>query len=95
MERVIWKYQLAPLARAAGGEAFIIKLPLCSEVLSVQVQSGEPVLWAAVYPNSKLQARRFCIIATGQPYEEEGLKYIGTFQMIGGQLVLHLFEQVG
>lgn len=61
----------------------------------VEVQDGSPYIWACVNPSAKSEPRQFRLYGTGHPIEEDCLlKFIGTFQLFGGRLVYHLFEEV-
>jgi len=53
---------------------------------------GEPYLYALVDLDAKLETRKFRFAGTGHPIKERDLKYIGTFQLQGGNFVGHLFE---
>lgn len=85
IERMIWKYTLQAFTE--------LEIPSGAEVLDVQVQSGEPQLWALVDPNASLELRRFVFFGTGHPISKENLRYVSTFQMLGGALVFHVFEE--
>jgi hypothetical protein len=71
-----------------------VKMPRCAKVLTVQVQRGVPCIWAAVDPlQPYLDRRVFRIVGTGQSFMRESVnRYVGTFQMFGGDLVYHVFE---
>lgn len=78
-----------------------IPMPIGAEVLAVQVQvtpRGEmPCIWARVDPSDETEVRHFRLVGTGHEVPEFGdatLNYVGTFQMIGGAFVGHLFEVV-
>lgn len=72
-----------------------IYLPIGAQILSVQVQNGKPYIWACVRLDVEIEARRFRLYGTGHNIEGENvLKYLGTFQLLGGRLVYHLFEVV-
>lgn len=83
--KTIWKFEI-PVA-----ESFGVGMPSGAEILSVQVQRGFPCVWAIVDSEAPQTTRYFCIRGTGHPLGEVG-KYIGTFQVHGGELVFHLFE---
>lgn len=84
----IWKYDV-PIT----GE-FSLPLPLGAKVLTVQVQAGDPVLWALVDPDMHRKARRFSVVGTGNPAEHiRAARYVGTFQL--GRFVWHVFEHLG
>ena len=71
-----------------------INMPRFSRVLSVQTQNDMPCVWALVDTDSPLEIKRFRLVGTGHPIKEkeENLEFIGTFQLLGGELVFHLFE---
>ena len=71
-----------------------VKMPQGAQILCVQVQHDTPCLWALVHgPNSRAKERLIRIFGTGHEVEfPGGLVYIGTYQMQGGALVFHVFE---
>lgn len=69
-----------------------IEMPKGAEVLSVHVQNGAPQIWALVEPDNVKETRHFFVIGTGNPIPEGIGRFIGTFQMLNGSLVWHLFE---
>lgn len=81
--KTIWKFPLA-----ADG---LVRMPIGAEILSVQVQDGQPVIWALVDSDAETETRMFRVVATGQhfaPRPED--RYVGTMQL--GQLVFHIFD---
>jgi len=69
-----------------------LSLPINSDILCVQIQKGEPVVYALVSDVFKRDRdRKLELYGTGMEVPEERI-YIGTFQMMGGDLVFHLFE---
>lgn len=88
MKSVIWKYPIS--ARAE----FTLEMPEGRfELLSVQMQNGEPVMWAIVNPTQRKTLHKFRVVPTGEEFERTDLhRYLGTFQPVNG-LVFHLFEQ--
>ncbi len=82
--KTIWKYAINPKTEVA--------MPGGSRLLSVQVQDNQPQLWALVDPERAKVKRNFVSFATGEPFDDTGLTYVGTFQINGGGLVFHLFE---
>jgi len=68
-----------------------IEMPKGSVILTVQMQKSEPQLWALVDIDSPKIERYFYLFGTGMEVRE-GLVYCGSFQMLGGDLVFHLFE---
>lgn len=74
-----------------------IELPVNAEILTVQVQKSNPYIWAIIDDNSPMVERVFEIFGTGILIDDEieiYRKYIGTFQLESGSLVLHLFERL-
>jgi hypothetical protein len=69
-----------------------VSLPSGAEVLCVQTQYGVPCVWAKVDPKAPEAYRRFFIYGTGHPVRDAAMKYVGTFQLNGGDLVFHVFE---
>ncbi len=76
-------------------DEFNLTMPVGAKVLSVQVQNGSPQLWAMVDTSEPLsEIRSFRVIGTGHPIDSDPGVYIGTFQIHGGELVLHLFAHL-
>jgi len=69
-----------------------LTLPVNSDILTVQIQKGEPVVYALVGTVLKMERdRKLELYSTGMEVPENRI-YIGTFQMLNGALVYHLFE---
>jgi len=87
MKQIIWKYPLK-----TGSEVFV-EMPAGATVLSLQTQNETPCIWAAVDPDASKIKRRFVIYPTGLGMSEEDqhLHYIGTFLLLKGQFVGHVF----
>lgn len=77
-------------------DSFRVSMPSESELLTVQVQRGEPVLWALVNEHCPgVRSRHFTVRGTGHRFPpDESTRYIGTFQLEGGDFVGHLFEVI-
>ena len=87
MIKTVWKFEIVP------NEIIQIGMPKGAEVLSVDTQFDQPCLWALVVPKREVEIRKFRMAGTGHKITDNGnLKFIGTFQMLGGQLIFHLFE---
>jgi hypothetical protein len=72
---------------------FSLKLPQGAKILSVQEQHGEPQVWALVNPEREPEERNFRLVTGHQIGEdEEKLSFIGTFPLVGGAFIGHLFE---
>lgn len=96
MKKTIWKFPLV-------GAKTEIQMPKGAEILTVQTQYGNPVIWALVNPNAEKEARHFEIFGTGQDMPADMAierTYIGTFQVPemgfveNKILVFHLFERI-
>ena len=93
MSKTIYKY---PLEVAKTQR---LELPKGAEIVSIQVQKGIPCLWAFVDKNQVDEGEAFVIAMFGTGHElpediETNYQYITTIQMNGGDLVLHVFEQL-
>lgn len=88
--RRIYKYPVSVT------DDFMLDMPAGAKVLSVQVQNGEPHLWALVETDGVMHERRtFHLYGTGNPLPRDvgSFVFVGTFQLRGGALVFHLFEE--
>lgn len=85
----IWKYRLALTDRQ------IVHMPLSAKALCVQVQEGEPQLWALLDDTLTASARVFTMYGTGHDLPPNPGNYVGTFQLSGGRSVFHVFDQMG
>ena len=89
MWKRIWKYELD--TRGINE----VKMPIGAEILALQTQFEKPCLWVLVDETQAFETRLFHIFGTGQAINmdiEKERKYIGTYQLQGGNLVFHLFE---
>ncbi len=86
MSKTIWKYPASP------GGPWTQMMPAGAEVLSVQVQRSQVVMWVLVDANRPEEAREFTAYGTGHPMPDNPGKFIGTFQLASGDLIFHLFE---
>ncbi len=87
--KTIYKYQLEI------EDSQVVQMPLDAEILKVDTQKAHPCLWAMVETDHVLEDRIIQIRGTGHP--AIGLTkedYLGTFIMLGGDLVFHVFEGV-
>lgn len=84
--RTIWKFPI-PIA-----DYFELDMPIGADVLAVQVQRGKPQLWAVVDPEARKVQTGFCLHGTGHPVSDQAGRYVGSFQLMDGDLVFHLFE---
>lgn len=70
-----------------------IQMPKGSQLLCVQLQHERPYLWALVDPSLPTITRKLAIYGTGHQVDDAPGNYVGTFQLHGGQLVFHVFDQ--
>lgn len=90
MPETIYKYPLEVT------DTQTIQMPKNAWILCVQVQSGTPCLWAVVKPEMATEPRIFHSVGTGHPMPENTLcEHIDTYQLRGGALVFHVFEEIG
>lgn len=72
-----------------------IEMPEEAQILSLQVQHGTPHIWALVDPEKPATQRRFFeMYGTGNSIAPDPGPYVGTFQLNGGNFVLHVFEKL-
>lgn len=83
--KVIFKYKLI----LDGSQ--IIDMPP-GEILCVQLQKGDPFIWALVDEKAAHVKREIEIFGTGHDMPPVTRKYIGTFQQDG--FVWHVFERL-
>lgn len=84
--KTVWKFGF-PV-----DDRFRVSMPAGARILSVQAQRECPCLWALVDSSAEPEVRTFRLAGTGHPVDD-GLTYLGSFQMAGGRLVWHLFEE--
>jgi hypothetical protein len=84
--KTIYKYAIQP-------EIDSFEMPVGAQVLTVQTKDNKPFIWAMVDPSEKADLRRFVPYGTGHLMPDDPGVYVGTFQLNGGALVFHLFEQ--
>jgi hypothetical protein len=82
----IFKYPI-PIA-----DEFILPLTLFAEILTVQMQKSEPQMWVLIDPDEPKYERKFHLYGTGMTITNDSHVYLGSFQMLGGDLIYHLFE---
>lgn len=77
-------------------DEFTLALPNGAELLSVQAQAGEPMLWALVDETAPPKTRSFILRGTGHAIAPTDIpRYVGTFQLHGGNFIGHVFEVLG
>lgn len=95
-EQVIWKFVLEPKDVLNPKELIEVEMPAFAQILCAQSQGDEICVWAIFDKgcvNTK-EKRRFEVFGTGWTIKDErkvSRRYIGTVQLEGGLLVLHVF----
>ncbi len=85
----IWKFPLKVTDEQT------ISIPKDYQPLDVQVQNGEPCFWAKVNPESPKVELTLVTRGTGHEIPDGVVEdYIGTYQMAGGALVWHVFQDL-
>lgn len=70
-------------------------LPLGARILTVQAQRETPCIWAEVDAGKNVftEQRTFLTFGTGHDMPDLVAKYVGTYQLKGGELVFHVYEE--
>lgn len=76
-------------------DTFALQIPAGARFLGLQNQHGNPQMWWHVDQSITTVTHTFHVVGTGIPMPEESQKwkYLGTFQMLGGTLVFHVFQE--
>ncbi len=83
--RVVYKFFL----QSQPGQ-FGLAIPRHFEVLKIEAQYDNVVLWALIHPEVQPEPVHFLAVWTGQPFElPAGFNYIGTTSV--NNLVVHYF----
>ena len=89
--RTVHKYDLPSIGTTE--DTFELLLPADARLLTVQLQYGEPKLWALVDTERERVPYRLRVAGTGHPLDGDALHtYLGTVQFAGGRLVFHYFS---
>lgn len=86
MAAAVWKFNL-PISGTT-----VQLMPKGAEPISVAFQGNGLSLWAKVDPKADAVNRCFHVIMTGQPFNDSGLRFIGTAMLDEGAYVVHVFE---
>jgi hypothetical protein len=96
MTKTIWKFEMEI------DDTQVINMPKGAEILSIQLQNNEPVIWALVNPEEPdKEPRQFEMFGTGYliPCDISiNRKFLGTIQPIGigssFSFAFHIFERL-
>lgn len=70
-----------------------VLMPHGANILSIQWQRGELMLWALVQPINLRSPRKIVMLGTGHDFwNSEDFDYITTIQQNDGDLIWHIFE---
>lgn len=87
--KTIYKYKIETT------DSQTISMPKASQVLTVQVQHGKPHIWAYIdNTDNSEEPRTIEVFGTGNPIPEGARRYIGSYQLFGGDLIFHVFEKL-
>ena len=73
---------------------FALMLPDGASFLSVDMQRGTACMWFLVDRTAECVERLFELRGTGHPFDGTEGEYLGTFQVLNGDLVFHLFTSL-
>ncbi len=83
----VHKYPI-PLGRSS------VSMPRGARILTAQYQpQSGPCIWAEVDPTQPREMREIVVYGTGHALADGRRAYIATFQMHGGDLVWHVFDE--
>lgn len=87
--KVIWKYNLTTKKRQ------VVLLPQGHKFLSIQIQGTMAVMWIMVEPDNEKVEVEFVLRETGEPFiQPKNERYRGTYQLSGGNYIIHVFEVI-
>jgi len=71
----------------------VIEVPFGAQILTIQAQGEDIVVWYSCNPDRQLQQRAIVLVGTGHDLPDtHTLKYISTVQQ--GEFVWHFYEAV-
>ena len=73
----------------------VLSMPEGARVLCVQVVRGVPSIYALVNADAPKALRAFRVFGTGHSHPQAAYpeKYVGTLQLVQGELTFHVFEE--
>lgn len=71
----------------------VVKMPLTAKIMTLQLQEGNPCMWALVDPAEELVDRTFDTYGTGQQLPGGYQEYVGTYVLDEMEYVGHVFER--
>ncbi len=92
MAKEVWKFPL-PITDYPK-----IEMPIGAIPMHVAQQHNQNFLWALIDPENGIEERAFRLVGTGHRIEDDelfGAEYVGTFLMMDGVLVFHVWAYPG
>jgi hypothetical protein len=86
--KTIWKFPIECV------DSQVIEIPHGAKILTAQFQGDKLCLWALVDTEEPKELRNILIYGTGHAMKPDNLRYISTYQVAGGRLIFHVFEEV-
>jgi len=86
MNTEIWKF---PLAVTNFQQ---VSMPVGAKILALQVQREQPCIWALVDPVALRENINVETFGTGHRIDSMEREYIGTYQLVDGNLIFHCFK---
>ena len=86
--KTIHKFPLAP--------PFILNIPANAKILTVQAVDNMPFVWVELDTDEPYIKRNLMVVGTGHSFPKHVTKheYIGTFQVDGGEIIIHVYEEI-
>ena len=81
----IWKYELQVENEQE------VDIPKAHTVLTVAIQNDAPCIWVEVDDSFETIPVKFITLGTGHVVNRNVDKYIGSYQLHGGELVFHVY----
>ena len=71
-----------------------VAMPRHAKLLTAREQRDMPCVWAQVNTDNTMVQRVFWLVGTGHPMDHLPitLKYVGSVQLMGGSIVLHVYD---
>ena len=94
--QTIYKYQITNLNGVTLHVPYCGDLTFDKQVLHCDVQNDVPCLWVMVDSEEEARPVRVIVLGTGHSADkviENGLKHVGSFMLIGGAFVGHVFAE--
>lgn len=85
--RTVWKFVLRKPQQ-------LVEMPAGAKILHVAADpaSLNPAIWAEVDPRADKVVRRLAVVMTGEPFDAEGLRYLGTAHITTLGIIAHVYE---